>query len=174
MVQPKDFVNRPIESLQTMLRFLSDIYPAVLPVIPNGSYNSNTYASVRSFQEANGLLPTGITDQPTWDAITTAYDSAQTSLVIPINQPSWSIGQTVRPGQFSYHLYLVQAMLHALSDFIPALPNTEGTGILDIKTQQGLRTIQHAADIEATGELNTATWNSLNALYRAMIGNGQK
>jgi len=174
MAQPKDFVNRPVESLQTMLRFLWDNGPTVLPVIPNGSYNSNTYASVRSFQEANSLKPNGITDQLTWETIVDAYDNALPYQTTPITQPSWNSGQTVSFGQFNYHLYLVQAMLRALSDFIPALPSPTLTGILDDKTRQGLRVIQGAAAMDATGELNTATWNYLNALYRAIIGNGQK
>ena len=168
------FIGRPIESLQTMLRHISDIDASILPVIPNGAYNSNTYASVRSFQEVNGLQPSGITDQITWEAISEKYDSITPSRNAPITQPSWDTDQSVSSGQFNYHIYLVQAMLRALSDFFPSVPSPASTGILDMDTQQGLRLIQNAAGIEDNGELNTATWYYLNAFYRAMIADGRK
>ena len=164
----------PIENLQTMLRLISRIDKMVLPVIPNGAYNSNTYASVRSFQETNGLQANGITDQITWEAISDAYFNTMPLQTNPITRPAWNSDQSVAPGQFNYHLYIVQAMLRALSDFIPSIPPPAATGFLDAETEEGLHLIQTASHIDATGELNTATWNYLNALYRAIIADGTK
>lgn len=174
MKQPEYYIDRPIESLQAMLRLISDIDTSILPVIPNGTYDGNTYASVRSFQEANDLLPNGITDQSTWETIVKAYDNRSPHRTTPVTQPSWDIGQSVKSGQFNYHIYLVQAMLHALSDFFPTISSPLLSGILDSETQQGLKWIQDAAGIKSTGELDTATWTYLNALYRAMIADGTK
>lgn len=174
MYQQEYFIGRPIESLQTMLRHISDIDERILPVIPNGAYNSNTYASVRSFQEVSGLQPNGATDQITWEAIAKKYDRDTLSRNPPITQPSWDTDQSVTQGQFNYHVYLVQAMLRALSDFFPSIPAPTLTGIIDKDTQQGLRLIQNAAGIEDNGELDTATWHYLNAFYRTMIADGRK
>lgn len=168
------FAQKPVESLQTMLRRISNADPRILPVIPNGRYNSNTYASVLSFQEAVGKNITGITNQDTWDSIVLLYDQLLPTQTPPVIMPSWSVGQIVRPGQFNYHIYLVQAMLTALSAQIPIFPKTELTGTLDAQTETGLRLIQKAGGLTETGELNTSTWNYLNNLYRIMIKDGFK
>ena len=171
MRKPDYFSGKPIESLQTMLRFISEEDPGVLPVIPNGIYDSSTYASVRSFQNTDSR---GSVDQTGWQTIVDRYDQILPHRTVPSTQPAWSVSQSVKPGMFNYHLYLVQAMLAALSDFFPDLSVPDLTGTLDPVTQEGLSRIQAASGIAATGELNTATWNYLNALYRAMIGDGNK
>lgn len=168
------YTDKPITSLQTMLRHISETDPRILPVIPDGQYGSNTYASVLSFQEAYGLPPTGTVDQATWDMIVSAYDSALPAMTLPSTRPAWAIGQTVQPGQFNYHIYLVQAMLAALADFFPNLAAPAVTGTLDPVTAEGLRYVQAAGGLSQTGALNTATWYYLNGLYRTMTGDGSK
>ena len=168
-------LNEPqIQNLQTMLRTISQTDPRVLPVIPDGIYGSNTFASVLSFQSSRGLAQTGEVDRNTWDAIVATYDEAAPLLTLPGTTPAWSIGQSVQPGQFNYHIYLVQAMLAALSDFFPEFPTPALSGVLDDATQNGLRFIQAASSLPQTGVLDSATWYYLNGLYRAMTKDGKK
>ncbi len=42
MILPEDYINRPVRSLQTMLRVLSTIFPALLNVNPDGIYGEST------------------------------------------------------------------------------------------------------------------------------------
>ena len=172
MIDHSRYLGKPVQSLQTMLRHISDLDPRVLPVIPDGHYGPNTYASVRSFQEAYGLPVTGQTDQQTWDAISAVHNQLLPQLTVPVIVPVCSTGQTIYPGQSNYHLYLVQAMLAALSHFFPQLERTQLTGILDPATETGLLWIQKASGIPETGALNTETWHYLNGLYRTMTGEG--
>ena len=174
MRNPEYFTGKPIKSMQTMLRFISLEDPNVLPVIPGGTYDSSTYASVISFQSAYDLQPSGAVDQFSWQTIVRQYDRALPFRTIPTTRPSWSSEQTAMPGQFNYHIYLVQAMLTALSDFFSDLDPPDLTGTLDPVTQSGLQYIQAASRISETGELNTATWNYLNAIYGAMVKDGNK
>lgn len=166
------YITRPILSLQTMLRSISQTDSRVLPVIPDGQYGSNTFASVRSFQEAYGLPPTGEADLTTWNTVVSVYESIIPSITNPSTTPAWNIGRSVQPGQFNYHLYLVQAMLAALSDFFPDLQKPGVNGTLDSTTQQGLKWLQAASGLQQTGALDTQTWNYLNALYRTTIADG--
>lgn len=174
MRKPEFYLDKPILSLQTMLRHISAVDPRVLPVIPDGQYGSNTFASVLSLQEAYGLPLTGEVDLATWDTIVAAFDRALPQLTAPATAPAWSAGQSVQPGQFNYHIYLVQAMLAALADFFPYLTTPSLSGTLDTVTQQGLQWIQSAAGLPPTGALDTATWNYLNGIYRTMTNDGQK
>lgn len=174
MRAPEYYAGRPVSSLQTMLRLISETDARILPIIPDGIYGANTYASVLSFQDAYGLPLTGEADNLTWDAIVRAHDRAVTQTLSPTLSPLWSTSRTVEPGQFNYHIYLIQAMLAALSDIFQQLTIPELSGILDETTQQGLRWIQSVSGLSQTGALDTATWNHLNALYRTIIRDGQK
>ena len=49
MTLPEDYINRPVRSLQTMLQVLSNVFPALLTVNPDGIYGETTQKrSVRS------------------------------------------------------------------------------------------------------------------------------
>ena len=172
MRDPEYYIGRPVESLQTMLRTISDTNAHILPVIPNGQYESNTYASVRSFQKVTGLPETGTVDLETWNKLVEAYNRSLLQYTIPTIRPNWFSAQKVLAGEYNRHLYLIQAMLTALSLEFPDLTAPAPTGILDLQTQTGLRWVQAASGLEQNGSLDTATWNSLNALYRTTIGNG--
>ena len=101
MNETKNTLGRPIYNLQTMLRFLSQTDNRILPVIPDGIYGSNTYAAVRSFQEIQGLTPTGVVDYLTWNRIVTQFESERNNNDMPAS------------------LYIAQAMLLALSKTYP-------------------------------------------------------
>ena len=172
MREPEFFLGKPVRSLQTMLRHISDVDPRVLPLIPDGYYGRNTYASVRSFQQAYGLPETGQVDLPTWEAIVAVHNQVLPARFPPITAPIWPAGQTIQPGQANLHLYLVQAMLTVLARFFPALQAPAFTGILDPATAEGLRWVQKASGLPETGALNTVTWHNLNNLYRVVASNG--
>ena len=55
MILPEDYINRPVRSLQTMLRVLSTIFPALLNVNPDGIYGEGTKRAVLAFKKEKGL-----------------------------------------------------------------------------------------------------------------------
>lgn len=169
MRKPKFYSGKPVYSLQTMLRTISFADAGVLPLIPDGTYGSNTYASVLSFQEAFGLPQTGETDLQTWTAVAEYYNRLLPQIT-PLSSPSFMLpGNTVSPGTFSPHLYTVQAMLAALADYFVDLSPPELSGRLDPVTQQGLAWLQTAAGLPQTGTPDTITGNFLSAVYATML-----
>ena len=68
MILPEDYINRPVRSLQTMLRVLSTIFPALLNVNPDGIYGESTKNAVSAFQRFAHLPATGIAETETWNA----------------------------------------------------------------------------------------------------------
>lgn len=172
MREPEYCLGRPVRSLQTMLRRISETDSRILPVIPDGFYGQSTYASVRSFQQVYGLPPTGEADALTWDTVSAVFQQTALERFPPAALPIWGVDQVVNPGEFNYHVYLVQGMLAALACFFPALATPQSDGILNTATEQGLRWIQKAAGIAETGQLSTLTWNFLTGLYRTTTGNG--
>lgn len=59
--------------LQEQLNAISQAYPALPAVTPDGIYGAQTKASVRKFQNIFGLPETGITDYLTWYKIQEIY-----------------------------------------------------------------------------------------------------
>ncbi len=173
MREPQDYLNRPVLSLQTMLRQLSDLDDRILPLIPNGQYGRNTFASVQSFQQAAGLPPTGLADLVTWTKLRQVHDQALELLRTPTIEPQWQVGQAVDPGEENLHLYLVQAMLTALSVFFSELTPPALSPVLTEDTAAGLIWVQTAAGLPRTGSLDTLTWHALNDLYRVTVGTGE-
>ena len=168
------FLSRPVLSLQTMLREISGFDPRILPVIPSGIFGANTHASLRSFQQVYGLPVTGIADLSTWNAVIAAHNKITPYLLPPATLPIWQTGQAIEPNEFNDHVFLVQAMLAALSRFYPKVETPALNGRLDAPTQNGLRWLQKLSSLPETGMLDTPTWHALNGLYRVTVGDGTR
>lgn len=62
-----------VVQLQEQLNAISQAYPALPKVNPDGIYGSQTQACVRKFQNIFGLPETGIVDYPTWYKVQEVY-----------------------------------------------------------------------------------------------------
>lgn len=166
MRPPESFIGQPIRSLQTMLRVIAENDPSHVRIIPDGIYGPETVRAVSTFQRKHGLPVTGVTNQPTWEAIVAVYepalveqDSAQ-SLDIILNP-----GQILRKGEKNPHLYLVQAMLLVLSDVYKSIGTPSQTGILDEPTADSIASFQFLSGLPMTGNLDKHTWKHLVLQY---------
>ena len=173
MILPEDYINRPVRSLQTMLRVLSTIFPALLNVNPDGIYGDATCAAVAAFQTFSGLTATGIAETETWNALAGCYLRHAPSVLPPeplriVLQP----GQTIAPGERNLHVYLVQAMLQALGQCYANSDPPAVTGILDASTQRAVRKLQSLFGHEQTGVIDHRFWAYLTRLYTLSAGDG--
>lgn len=152
---PSEFLGRPIYSLQTMLRKISDKDPDVLPLIPDGRFGPHTFASVRSFQKQYNLSDTGVVDLETWEAIVETYRNTRFS--------EWDI--SISRGGYHPVISEVQSMLFSLSDQFHEIQRPQLTGALDEITQNGLQFIQKASGLDETGLPDQSTLIYLQKLY---------
>lgn len=158
----ESFVGQPIRGLQTMLRTIAQVNPSQVSVIPDGVYSNQTTDAVRSFQENNGLSPTGVVDQVTWERIVQAYLPAEieTSPAEPI-YITLNPGQNFQKGDRHPHMNLVQAMLLLLSQAYSGFPTVNLTGIFDEATEAAVIALQLLSDLEPNGILDKQTWKHL-------------
>ena len=166
MRPPESFIGQPIRSLQTMLRVIAENDPSHVRIIPDGIYGPETVRAVSTFQRKHGLPVTGVTDQPTWEAVVAVYETALVEqdsahpLDIILNP-----GQVIRKGERSPHLYLVQGMLMVLSQVYGSIGEPSLNGLLDEATADALASFQLLSSLPMTGNLDKHTWKHLVLQY---------
>ena len=166
MRPPQSFIGQPIRSLQTMLRVIAENDPRHVSVIPDGIYGPETMRAVSAFQRMHGLPVTGVTDQPTWEAIVAVYEPAliqqdEAEPLFLILNP----GQVIRKGERHPHLYLVQGMLTVLSQVYESIGLPSLNGLLDEPTADSLASFQYLSGLPSTGNLDKITWKHLVRQY---------
>ena len=173
MIFPEDYINRPVRSLQTMLRVLSAVFPELPRVDPDGIYGKSTEKAVRAFQAREHLPVTGTADNETWTHLTGCYLRHAPAVLPP--EPlciSWDPGQAILPGEENLHLYLMQAMMAALSKLYAEAGAPEITGRYDAATKKAVLELQALFGLDANGVIDQRFWAHLSRLYRLSAGNG--
>jgi peptidoglycan hydrolase-like protein with peptidoglycan-binding domain len=158
----ESFVGQPIRSLQTMLRVIAENDPRHDTIVPDGIYGPETISAVSTFQRLHGLRVTGITDQPTWEAIVAQYKPALIN--IDEAQPIEVIlnpNQIIRRGERHPVIYLTQGILAVLSEVHQSIASPGMNGILDGSTVDSLASFQQLHNLPMTGELDKQTWRLL-------------
>lgn len=162
----ESFIGQPIRSLQTMLRVIAENDPKHVSIVPDGIYGPETMRAVSAFQRMHGLPVTGVTDQPTWEAIVAVYEPAlieqdEAEALFLILNP----GQVIRKGERHPHLYLVQGMLTVLSQVYDSIALPSLNGLLDESTADSLASFQYLSGLPSTGNLDKTTWKHLVTQY---------
>lgn len=166
MKPEESFVGQPVRSLQTMLRTIAQITPARYIPEADGIYAQQTASAVSEFQRRNGLKPTGVADQQTWERIVREFEPArvETEKAQPV-QITLNPGQIISQGETHHILYLVQTMLFTLGLMTEGIPTPENTGVLDSQTERAILAFQLHSGLKPTGSLDKQTWKALALQY---------
>lgn len=164
------FIGQSVRSLQTMLRYIAAADGRSVSLIPDGIYGKNTAGEVTAFQRKNGLPPTGVADNDTWDAIVAAYEPALTQVgeatpIAVVFEP----GQIIRQGEEHPNVFLLQALLQIMARTYGSIPPAQVNGIIDLSTAQALSEFQLLSGLPATGELDRHTWDRLARHYTVAV-----
>lgn len=173
MRQESDYLNKPIRSMQTMLRTIGSNGDAATSVIPDGIYGSQTVRAVGNFQRAVGLPATGTADLRTWNRIVEEAERAHVRKgpAAPLQivlQPD----QIIQPGERNGHLYLIQALMAGLSAIYGNLPEVEITGVHDQQSQAAVKALKGCEGCGDDSTIDRPFYAMLVALYRAAMGDG--
>jgi len=163
-------MEEEIRQIQTMLREISFFDESIERVIPDGIYGDDTRKSVMSFQRSNNLYETGVVDNDTWDQIILVYEKVkrENKNQIPV-QVIDELAIPIEVGDASLSLYVIQAMMHALSFELSNLDEVVITGIYDAPTQRAAEKIMIISGHEPKAELDREFINSLSELYNTYI-----
>lgn len=176
MIIPQEIrlIGQPVRSLQTMLRELSFLYDFLPRLTPDGVFGERTLEAVMLFQREFFPPVTGQVNQATWDAIVALYLQARARLAGPLPCRGYPYCDfSVKPGQDSVHLYLVQSMFRALARLLDGLESGPVSGSNDAATAHNIRWVQRLDGRPETGVLDQDSWNTISRLYTLFVTYGQ-
>ena len=156
------------QNLQKYLRQLAYFEPEI-PLLPiDGNKGEDTSAAIREFQRSRSLPVTGIANRETFDRIYAEYLLSLSKNLPPIPFspfPKNPVDYEVQPGDDGFLTSVIQHLLGEISVIYEFLPQLEMTGVYDDATENAVKTIQRASDLEETGRVDRRTWNAIVRHY---------
>ena len=159
-----------VRSLNLKLRNIASYYDDIPTVTASGYFGEDTERAVLQFQDKFGLERTGIVDFDTWNKIVDESDRVDflrdpISEVLIFNEGN----KNIYPGDKALELYVIQAMMLALSEVIENFIKVDVTGIHDTNSVDAVKNIQNISGIDESGVINSEFSNNLAQLYEVYV-----
>ena len=163
-----------VYNLQHYLRQLSYTDNRISAPPEDGVFGEQTKKSLMEFQRTHSLLPNGIADKETWDALYAEY-LLSSALYAPPRAldifPRIPDGYSVSLGDEFFLVSIIQFLLNELKivydSFIPLLIN----GVYNEATAENIRDFQRRNQLPDTGRVDKATWDALARAYNEYAAN---
>lgn len=156
--------GREVEKLQELLLDVVTLYPSLPIVTIDGIFNSETKNAVKEFQELNGLTPSGIVDDMTWNKLQYLSNKNPNRVDALVNgvdflDQSENIISEGSTGDFVKEL---QEYLNIAADKYPSIGKLKVDGIFGPKTKAAVIEFQKLNDLTPDGIVGTNTWEVLS------------
>lgn len=156
--------GREVEKLQELLLDVVTLYPSLPIVTIDGIFNSETKNAVKEFQELNGLTPSGIVDDMTWNKLQYLSNKNPNRVDALVNgvdflDQSENIISEGSTGDFVKEL---QEYLNIAADKYPSIGKLKVDGIFGPKTKAAVIEFQKLNDLTPDGIVGTNTWEALS------------
>lgn len=161
--------------VQYYLAVVSAYYNTVPFSTVTGTFDEQTEATVRGFQQTYGLPQTGVVDFNTWRDLYRAYRG------IIINSPQAEGGTLRYPGlQLRFgsrgeYVSALQEYLNVIGQTYPAIPALPVTGYYGRQTEAAVSAFQQQFGLSNTGSVDPFTWETITSLYSDLsLGNSRQ
>ncbi len=163
-----------VRSMQYYLAVVGAYYNSVIPVSINGTFDADTAASVRSFQQTYGLPQTGIVDRRTWNDIYRAYQGILDSQP-PTDCARLYPNEVLREGVSSANVRILQQYLTFIAQYDPNIQPVSDTGYFGPLTRAAVQAFQREYGLTANGQVGAVTWDAISGVYSEMkCGSGKR
>lgn len=167
--------GRDIELIQIKLNRISGNFPGIPKIYPtDGFFDTSTTDAVKKFQEVFDLTPDGIVGKSTWYKIQLVYNAVKelqsvNSEGIKINELSTQYTSELSIGDSSAGVLTLQYYLKYISLFISTVMSVEVDGSFGEVTRDSVISFQKTYNLEPTGVVNRAVWESIENTYFSLI-----
>ena len=166
------FERSAIQNLQRYLRQLSFFDPDIPPLPVSGVWDPNTKEALIAFQKKNGLPPTGVADQKTWNLLYEQYLASVEEKSPPARMPVYPRlpeRDSLRRGDVGFPVTAVQYMLDELTLEYEGLENVPQNGIYGPETEAAVREFQKRNLLPESGEVDKKTWDAIVRSYELIL-----
>ncbi len=159
-----------IKELQTMLHSISYYNPAIPRIVPDGIYGASTADAVQAFQQFYGLRVTGEVNSATWEKIAEISQELAENVPEPLEAFPPKKNTVISLGDRNFTVYVIQSILHELSEKYGDIPDCGISGIFDPDTQRAIQLFQRMCGLPVTGGVDCKTWNMLANAGAELLG----
>lgn len=159
-----------VKLIQYYVRVLGCYYYPEIPIIEiTGYYGPETKEAVLAIQKKYNIIVDGMVGPQTWGVL----DSEYKKILDQIPEGCLKI-KTIYPGYLlsrgmgDQNVALIQTYLQKISEFYPAIPRVNVTGIYDELTESVVRAFQKDFLEEVTGYIGSPTWNKIAEIYESL------
>jgi peptidoglycan hydrolase-like protein with peptidoglycan-binding domain len=161
-----------IKNLQAYLRAQALIDPNAMQPPIDGIFDSATRNALIDFQLKNSLSPTGVADAETHNLLYEQYlkimeNESLTNPIIPF--PSYPKGYTLKQGEMSFLVAILQYMINEIGIVYNTMPILEINGEYDDETTNAVKLFQKINLLPITGETDRTTWSALSKIYNLSL-----
>ena len=157
-----------VRRLQERLRVIAHAGNRMPEVTVDGVFDEPTQNALRAFQQLCGLPVTGEPDYDTCRRIDGIYALVEEGLGAPVPLMPFPDGNvSLKPGDRSPAVALVEVMLNALAGRYGNLPSVPVNGLYDPPTEEAVRQLQACLGLEPDGRVDKRTWNGMARLFQA-------
>ena len=167
--------GRDVELIQRKLNRISANYPGIPKITPaDGFFGESTTNAVKKFQEVFNLPQDGIVGKNTWYRIQYIYNAVKNlsnlnSEGLRLSDLSTAYPSTLKEGDSSTGVLVLQYYLHYISDFIPTVLDTAVDGSFGAQTKQSVLSFQKTYGLEQTGIVDRRTWDEIESAYYSYL-----
>ncbi|MEG1932740.1 MAG: peptidoglycan-binding protein, partial [Pygmaiobacter sp.] len=162
-----------VRLVQFYLTVISNSYPMVPALSPDGIFGAATTAAVRAFQTRFSLAVDGIVGKATWNKLYEVYADLVNNVLAPNGTPGIYPGTPLRVGSTGSAVKEMQFYLFLLSAYYASIPTIAFDGVFGSATRTAVIAYQKLASLTPDGIVGAATWNSLyNAVMRLRTVDG--
>lgn len=152
-----------VRTVQYYLSFLSFFFENIDFVPLTGIFDAETEKAVRAFQETYGLTADGIVGRQTWNKLTSVYNDIVSSLPADYQTVLGTVfpGKMLVLGDSGDSVRIIQENLNNISEYDPAVPKVNVTGVYDDATLSAVAVLQAQIGREATGAVDPIIWSEI-------------
>lgn len=152
-----------VRTVQYYLSFLSFFFENIDFVPLTGVFDAETEKAVRAFQETYGLTADGIVGRQTWNKLTSVYNDIVSSLPADYQTVLGTVfpGKMLVLGDSGDSVRIIQENLNNISEYDPAIPKVNVTGVYDDATLSAVAVLQAQIGREATGAVDPIIWSEI-------------
>lgn len=162
--------NGDVRSIQVKLNRIGRNYPMIPYVNPDGYFGPETRKAVLAFQSIFNMPQTGTVNSSVWYKISYIYAAVKqlselSSEGITFEELAGRYPDTVKPGEKSNTVRLLQYILNLLSDYYQYVPRVKVDGVYGPKSQNAVKEFQRRQALTPDGIVGPKTWQKLLVSY---------